>query len=1125
LSAPLADLRPSYDVIVVGSGYGGGVAASRLARAGRSVCVLERGREFVLGAFPDTNLEAAEDSQASLPGTPAGRVGSPLALFDFHVEGECSVLRGCGLGGTSLINAGVAIEPDQDVFSDPAWPAALREDPAGLRQGLDAAKAMLGPRLYPDDWPRLPKQEALRASAQSMGETFARVPVNVAFEDHEAPTGVRFARCTLCGDCVTGCNHGAKKTVAATYLPDAWNHGASIFTEVAVSHVARGADGRWEVHADPVGAGRDVFEGAGHLVVRAAFVVLAAGSLGSTEILLRSGARGLSLSRSVGRRFSGNADVLGFAYNCDVRIDGVGNGARPPDPRRPIGPTITSMIDGRHQGRPPSQRWIVQEGALPGTIDAIYPAGFRQAARWGIDTDGGLRDRLEEEKRELRSRLPDGARSGAVAHTLTFLGMGHDSASGAMTLDESGALRIRWPGAAREPIVHTLHAAMHRATAALGGTWVPNPAWANPLKSGLLTVHPLGGCPMGDDAATGAVDHRGRVFAASEGDAVHDGLFVMDGSVVPLALGANPLLTITALAERSVAHLAAERGWTVDARPGRPSPPRVAPPPPAVGVRFTERMRGHLRTEGPPTDRDAIGFVLTLHAEDLAATLADPDRRMRLYGTVDAPALSPAPMQVTDGRFHLLNNDPTRLETRTMVYAMTLVGADGRRWAFRGVKVVHDDRGPDLWSDTTTLDVTIHGDDGAELRATLRISIADFARQVRTLATTHARSATDALLARVRFGRFFFGSLFDIYGDVFARPTAFDPDAPPRKRRPLRAGPPEIHPFRASDGAPLLLTRYRGGPKGPVVLVHGLGVSSGIFTLDTVDVNLVEALTGAGYDVWLLDTRASVDGPTAASASNADQLAAIDLPEGVACVRARTGAPSVQVVAHCYGATAFYMSVLSGALTGVRAAVTSQATPIVRAATQARLKSGLHLPGALEALGVDQLTAYTDTMAGWANRLYDRALSLYPVQREERCRSATCRRVTFMYATLFEHDRISPTTHDTLHELFGVAPLSAFRHLARMVRAGSIVDVAGRDVYLPHVARLSFPLLMVHGEENACFSTEGTHRTLAWLRQHHGDGLHAARIIPGYGHIDCVLGEGASEDVFPHVLAHLEAHP
>ena len=125
LASPIDRMSREYDVVVVGSGYGGAIAASRLARAGLKVCVLERGQEFQPGDFPESPAEGFQEIQVDLPDR---RIGSDTGLFDFRINPDISVLSGCGLGGTSLINANVAVRPDPRVWTDPAWPEAIRAD-------------------------------------------------------------------------------------------------------------------------------------------------------------------------------------------------------------------------------------------------------------------------------------------------------------------------------------------------------------------------------------------------------------------------------------------------------------------------------------------------------------------------------------------------------------------------------------------------------------------------------------------------------------------------------------------------------------------------------------------------------------------------------------------------------------------------------------------------------------------------------------------------------------------------------------------------------------------------------------------------------------------------------------
>lgn len=1104
LTRPLSTLAAHYEVVVIGSGYGGSVAASRFARAGRHVCLLERGREFASGEFPDSPLEAAAEFQSRIgPAT----VGRSDALFDLHPGEDISVLVGCGLGGGSLINAAVAVRPDPRIFEAPAWPEALRRDVAyGLAAGFSRAEQMLRPIPWPDVH-QLPKFSALAVSAESLGGRC--VP---------APVAIDPALCNGCGDCVAGCNLGAKRTTVHTYLADAVQHGAELYAGAEVRSLQR-QDGAWQVNFSAIESGRERFD-APTLTVTANVVILAAGSLGSTAVLLRSQAQGLPLSPHLGERFTGNGDAIGYAYNADQPVNGIGRAA---PVENPPGPCIAGMIDLR--GDELESGIVIEDGALPSAMAPLLPAAFAGAAALlGEDTDADFSDGVGELAREWQSTI-SGAYAGAVHHTQTFLVMGHDDAGGCIRLD-GDRISVRWPDVGEQPVFQRIDRALQRSTRAIGGTYIRNPLWTEWLERSLITVHPLGGCPMGEDVSKGVVDHRGEVFSRDGGR--HTGLYVMDGAVMPRSLGVNPLLTIAAMAERNCAILARERGWAVAyGDTGIPAPEPITGAP---SLAFTETMRGHFALDpdldyaaaeahGVQTGR-TIEFTVTVHAEP-AEMLFHGGGEAQLFGTVSAPAIWGHPLSVHNGRFRLFDVDPDRVGERRMRYDMPLTGPKGRSLRLVGVKRLHDDPGLDLWADTTTLWIDLE-DGGRRIgRGALHIRPDDFARQLGTLRVTGTDDAGDRLALMARFGRHFAGSLFEIYGGVAAPPARFDPDARARKRRTLRAPAPTIHPVTTEDGVTLRLIRYRGGSRGPVLCLHGLGVSSRIFRLDTVDTNLVEALVAEGFDVWLLDYRASIELPAAQTPFDADSVARYDHPAAVDTVRRLTGAEAIDVVAHCFGATTFTMAMLNG-LQGVRSAVISQVATHVVAPTMTRLKAGLHLPDVLQALGIERMSAYTDAGAGAWERLWDRALGLQPLEWEERCRSAVCHRVSFLYGLLYEHDQLNTATHDTLHELFGVVNLKAMAQLAEMVNAGRLVDFEGQDVYLPHVERLAIPITFIHGAENQCYLPESTERSFRLLCEVNGPERYRRKVIPGYGHIDCILGRNAARDVYPWIVGHLK---
>ncbi len=1135
LSRSISDLKLNYDVVVIGSGYGGGVAASRAARSGKRVCLLERGREFALGEFPDRPMEAQREFQIS---SGSHRLGDERGLYDLRLGSDIHVFVGCGLGGTSLVNANVSLPIDQRIWEDPVWPEALVADP--WREEAEArARRMLEPVPYPNHAP-LPKYLALEKSGDALGQWAENPPINVTFEKKTNYAGVEQPSCTLCGDCCSGCNVGAKNTTQMNYLPDAVNHGAEIFTSASVKYIARDRS-KWRIFFDMLGHDRDVF-GVAEQSITADVVILAAGTLGSTEILLRSKEKGLALSERLGTGFTGNGDVLAFGYNNDVPINGIGFGHPPQADIDPVGPCIAGAIDLRGTENL-EDGIILEEGSIPSGLAPLLPALMAGAGVFGEDTDRGLRDELSERGRGLSSFLR-GAYQGAVHHTQIFLAMAHDDAGGVMRLEDD-RLVVGWPGVSQQPVFQKIYDKLAKATQANGGTFVKNPLTSKLLGENLITVHPLGGCGIGRDRDAGVVNHKCQVFdtaSQSSPQAVHQGLYVCDGSIMPRSLGVNPLLTITTLAERAMMHLARDRGWSFDDRQIHDAPDRVAAfmSPEAllpVGLEFTERMAGFVSKE-PGADYQTahddgktlgndFAFTLTIRMENVDHFIDDPSHTGHIVGSVECPALSPEPLDVYDGSFNLMHQDMDKVETRRFDYKMVLSARDGTDYRFHGYKIVRNDKGIDIWADTTTLYVDIwridNGVDAPFARGVLHIKPSDFQMQMRTLRPFNGTGEKDRLAAVAKFGALFAGSLYDVFGGVLAPTRRFDETAL-RKKRELSAPEPRVYPFTTEDGKELRLTRYKGGGKGPVILSHGLGVSGQIFSLDTIDVNLVEFLCGQGYDCWVLDFRASIDLPYASELWTGDDVAQFDYPAAVKTVQNLTGADDVQMVVHCFGATTFFMAMLAG-LKGVRSAVVSQiATDVIVPWWPQRFLAYLRLPGIFRALGIKVVNARAERHDKLWERALDKLIQLMiPFQPEERSRNATSNRITALYGQLYELDQLNQATLEFgLPMTFGKANIDAFRQLAAIARKKHIVDRRGSDVYLPHLERLALPISFIHGAENACFLPESTRLAVSRLANANGAELYERHVIADYGHIDCIFGKNAARDVYPHIVRHLD---
>ncbi len=501
------------------------MSACRLAEAGWRVCVLERGRRFGRGDFPDRPEEA--------PRLLWHRKLNPGGLYDVRLFGDVSVLCAAGVGGGSLLYANVQLPAQAEVFEN-GWPAGID------LESLDPFYRRADKALDPRPTPELPKTRAFAAAGRSVERTAELAPLAVHFgEDRVNPFGGAPQQgCTNLGQCLIGCPRHAKNTVDLTYLARAERNGAEIFPlhdVVRLEPPGRGR-ARWRVG----------FRDLQYLVrgtVEAPVVILAAGCLGSTRLLMANRRRLRRLSPALGTRFSANGNALGAIF--DPRDPGAQG------TRMHHGPTITSKLEyWRDRG------FLVEDLGLPqafmGLLGAVRGAnrlvGWRRQLLRAKQAAArlGLSDRSAT-PREAKVRMGD-----PLEDALGFLFIGKDAANGRMRL--TPLLRRFDVAFAREDsraLFDTMEQTLKELASGIDGD--PVFSLDNGPLGQFITAHPLGGCPMSDDPATGAVDQYGRVYGYA------DSLRVLDGAIVPSALGANPSKTIIALAERGIAQLLEER--------------------------------------------------------------------------------------------------------------------------------------------------------------------------------------------------------------------------------------------------------------------------------------------------------------------------------------------------------------------------------------------------------------------------------------------------------------------------------------------------------------------------------------------------------------------------------------
>jgi cholesterol oxidase len=513
------------DTIVIGSGFGGAVLACRLAERGERVLVLERGRRWTKAEYPRKPGDAwVFDHRA--PHKCNGWI-------DLRVFRNMAVVQGAGVGGGSLIYANVSIEAKPILFLR-GWPPEISY--LVLKPHYETVGRMLSVQTLPDN--QLTARYKLMkeaADALGYGERFQKVPLAVRFDPAFDPTqpGARTAArstpwindqqqpqgtCVHLGYCDIGCPVHAKNTLDLNYLAAAEQKGAEIRPLHRVTHLAREANG-YRVHFERVVKGSLV---AGSESAKR--VVLAAGSLGSTEILLRSRDEYRTLPRVspfLGRNWSSNGDFLTPAFHHNRLIEPYN------------GPTITSAID--FLDKPDAPHFFIEDGGFPDLLgDWLGIVLKRRLRRRGLAAIVDLAVR-----QVMRGNPP-------LSALMPWFSQGIDAANGELFLSRDWLrpwrrrLNLKWDISESKKTIDAIVDMHVRLAKATGGEPRVPAAWK--LLLDLITPHPLGGCNMGRTADDGVVDFRGQVFN-------YPNLFVADGAIVPEALGLNPSRTIAALAE------------------------------------------------------------------------------------------------------------------------------------------------------------------------------------------------------------------------------------------------------------------------------------------------------------------------------------------------------------------------------------------------------------------------------------------------------------------------------------------------------------------------------------------------------------------------------------------------
>ncbi|KAF2458980.1 hypothetical protein BDY21DRAFT_282680 [Lineolata rhizophorae] len=1160
ISRPVELLRATYDTVVIGSGYGGGVAASRMARGGQSVCVLELGKERWPGEYPSSLSDAAPEIHISGDFAPKDERSKPVdrgnktGLYHFILGAGQNAFVGNGLGGTSLLNANIFLKADHKTMAQQDWPDELME-PGSLDEYYEKAAAMLEPSPYPRDFPELNKLKVLEKQAESMnlGEKFYRPPQTTKFQDGPNSTGVHMQASTLTGQDCTGVNDGSKITTLVTYLADAWNWGAEIFCECEVRYIKKHPKEGYLVFFAWHGAKRpefeELFESDLMWVHAKKFVFVGAGTIGTTEIMLRSKQLGLPMSNRVGQDMSGNGDILAFGYNLNENVNSLGRDSPLPD--HPIGPTITGVIDCRDQ-KDPLDGFVVEEGAVPSAL-AFGLQPLLELLPGEESEDDTIADRVRRHAAKLGSvAFGPYYQKGAVERTQIYLIMSHDSNQAVLTLKDNKP-SLEFMGVGRTEHLQTLNKFMAELTHNLGGEFVNNPFYAA-LNQQQITVHPIGGMNLSSDgtADEGVTTHFGEVLTG-DGTEFHDGLVVVDGALLPTALGVNPFATITALAERCVEGVAKKKGIEIDyttrngvldmfGYPEHPIPKdqQLIEAEDMIskslatgegGIAFTEVMKGFIHVGDDIQDfkvaaEHAKGecadarFFLSVRAYDTDTFVSQSDHRAQLTGTF-SNGMPGSPFMVLRGDFQLFNKDTKTPDTASMTYDFDMVGTNGDVIHFHGEKHIN----PSIsfsptrtWEATATLYVTLSWPDGSLVgKGVLEIGMRDFIDQMQTL-TAYGRNDLVQLRSKLKF--------FSYFKDQVAK-SFFSPlhvlqyPSPPviGEEEKGKKAPNKTFKVLSKDGIESTMhmwepttTSTPGLTIVNILWVPGAAVDQQIFALPTIKKNAIEYFTAAGYRCWSVTHRtgrspAAQDGWTSFDAR-------LDIQAALVAIREATSEDKVYIIAHCAGSVALSIGLLDGTINpewiiGITASNVFLHPEFARVNY---LKA--RVPLITQAYSAFSNSSFFNSASTREDSLFQRALNqalrLYPVgYRDEICNSVVCHRCSLVFGKLWSHRNLNEATHSQLDRFTGGVSIKNLRHLMKMGVKGRVLDADAKDTLFTdaNLERLrNIPIFFLSGVENTVYAPEATLTSYVMLRRLFGEKGYERVEFIGRGHLDCWMG-------------------
>lgn len=770
--------------------------------------------------------------------------------------------------------------------------------------------------------------------------------------------------------------------------------------------------------------------------------------------------------------------MVAFGHNLNERVNAVGQATPEMDPP---GTTIGSMIDCRGS-EDVDEGFILQTGTFPASSTSILSVWLGTVLSW----------------------------------SQVYLAIGHDHNNGSIRLIKDRPL-LDMRGVEKKSCLGRIKAILAQMTHAMGGVFKE--------QSLKVTVHPLGGLGFAGDGigCTGSTSRTGELFSGEDTE-VHGGLCAVDGSVLPRSLGANPLATITAIAERSVETMATRQGLYIDLESQAHFDLRWHKHrrETKTKIHFDENMAGFLSYNS-----ETVSMSIVVHVE---VHQQDDVFEGKLFGTVDCRALSPRSLNIQEGCFRLFEADPNEPNLMTMTYDFVAISTSGQKFVITGRKYFDPSVAfsvAKLWEAATTLLVAVKLEDGSPLASgKIHISLSSFISQLQSM-TLSGGSALKEYETFTRFLYFFTRKLLRVFFAPLA-PLQYPEDVDAACGGPVnrKIDPTLLKKIVASDGIPSTLRMWAPShdrlsplPVRDVLFIPGAAVTYKIFASPWVAENAIERFVREGYRCWCLTTRfgkEDVDdtesGWTAYDARLDIAAALLEIKTWHHQSQSKTHTPPY-VIAHCVGSLALASALLDGTVlnTSIAGVTASQIFLHPTLKPLNHWKACLRLNNVYRLLAGNWFPCTTARTADPIQRAIDVILRFYPqTNKRESCDSIVCHRCNLVFGRLWNHANLNAATHTHLHEVFGGVHTRCVQHLAISGQRRAVLDNDHHSLVTDeNLRRLrKIPILVFGGADNNVYSPISTRETCRVLEQR--GGAVRMKIFEGLGHLDCWMSERAA---------------